>query len=94
MELQVEWTRANAERWLAYWRAFYELAAQTQSELARCTYAPATAAAAAAAPADDPKKALMSMLDKAYQQWFEATQQLYKLPPMPVPPKPDRRTAA
>jgi phasin family protein len=95
MELQIEWARANAEKGLAYWRELYELAAQTQSQLARSAYAPAAQAAAASAPStDDPKKAVMAMLDQAYKQWFEATQQFYKLPPMPASPKPDRRTAA
>lgn len=36
MRLQAEWTRANAEKCLAYWRCMYETTMQTNAEVAKC----------------------------------------------------------
>jgi len=35
-QVQLAWARANAEKSLAYWRAMYENAVQTGSQLAAC----------------------------------------------------------
>jgi phasin family protein len=90
LKLQVAWGRAHAEKCAAYWRAFYELTAQTQGELARCLCAQAPAIGD-----EESKKALLSVIDGAYKQWLDATQQFYKLPAIPVEaPMREKRAAA
>jgi phasin family protein len=83
VELQTQWTRANAQRCAAYWRGVYELASQTQADLARCLYA-APVAVAAPTKRDSSNQALFGLIDNAYKQWFDATQQFYKLPTAPT----------
>lgn len=90
LRLQAEWTRANAEKCGAYWRDVYGVVAQTQASLAGCVYAQFPAAAAG----DASKGALLGLIDSAYQQWLGTTQQLYKLPEVPVRPKAEKRAAA
>ncbi len=93
LELQTEWARANVQRCADYWRSFYDLAARTQADIAGCL---AARPLAAAAPADASKEAMLTLLDKAYKQWFDATQQFYKLPAIPTggAAKPERRASA
>jgi phasin family protein len=92
LELQAQWMQANAQRCADYWRGYADLAARTQAELAGCL---AVRPPAMAAPEDQSKQALLTMMDKAYKQWFEATQQFYKLPAMPAAPaRPEKRPAA
>lgn len=43
VQLQAQWTRANAEQCLAYWRAMYEIAAETGAELVKCACSQAPA---------------------------------------------------
>ncbi len=38
-QLQLQWARANVEKSLAYWRAMYENAVQTGTQLAACLQA-------------------------------------------------------
>jgi phasin family protein len=90
LKLQAEWARANAEKCAAYWRAFYEVAAQTQGELARCLCAQAPAIAGD----EESKKAMFSMIDTAYKQWLDTTQQFYKLPAIPAEAAAPKRRAA
>ena len=90
LKLQTEWTRANAEKCAAYWRALYEVAVQTQGELARCLCAQPSIASG-----DESKTALLSLIDSTYKQWLGATQQFYKLPAIPAEAAaPERRAAA
>lgn len=35
-QVQLQWSRANAEKAIAYWRAMYEHAVQASTELAAC----------------------------------------------------------
>jgi phasin family protein len=90
LELQAQWTRANAQKCADYWRGVYDVAIRTQTDLAGCF----AARPAAAARVDEPKQALSLLLDQAYKQWFEATQQFYKLPGFPAPTRSDRKSAA
>jgi phasin family protein len=87
--LQADWTRANAEKCATYWRVLYDIAAQTQGELASGLYAPARASAGQ----DESKKALLSLIDNACKQWLDATQQFYKLPAIPAPAGAEKRAA-
>jgi len=88
-ELQMQWMRANAERWADYWRKVHEVATQTQAQLAGCFHARPPAAA----PIDPSKQALFTLMDSAYKQWLDATQQFYKLPTVPGA-RPQHRAAA
>ena len=72
---------ADAEKCAAYWRKFYELGAQMQARLAQCMV-PAPAAPAPAA-VDESKQAVLTTIDRAYKQWLDTAQQLYKLPAIP-----------
>jgi phasin family protein len=92
LELQTQWTRANAQKCAEYWRNFYDVAARTQADVAACF----TARPAVATPVDEPKQALLNMIDSAYKQWLDATQQFYKLPAVPgtAAVRPERRAAA
>ena len=91
LKLQTEWTRANAEKCAAYWRALYEVAVQTQGELAKCVCAQAPVISGG----DQSSAALLSVIDNAYKQWLDSTQQFYKLPAIPaVAAEPKRRAAA
>jgi phasin family protein len=38
-QVQLQWARANAEKAMAYWRAMYENAVQTGTQLAACLQA-------------------------------------------------------
>lgn len=90
VELQMQWMRANAERCADYWRQFHEIAVQTQVALGGCL----PARQPAAVPADQSKQALLTLMNSAYKQWLDATQQFYKLPAMPAAAKPEKRAAA
>ncbi len=89
MELQAQWTRANAERCADYWRKVHEVAVQTQAQLAGCWQVRQPAAS----PVDPSKQALFTLMDSAYKQWLDATQQFYK-PPTAPGARPQHRAAA
>jgi phasin family protein len=93
LELHTQWTQANARKCADYWRGVYDVAVRTQTDLAGC-FAALPAAATPAAPVDESKQALLQLLDGAYKQWLEATQQFYKLPAFPPAARPDRASAA
>jgi phasin family protein len=90
LKLQTEWTRANAEKCAAYWRALCEVAAQTQGELARCMCAQPPSIAGG----DESKTALLSLIDSTYKQWLDTTQQFYRLPAIPAQAAVSERRAA
>ena len=97
MTLQVQWVRANLEKAAAHWRRLYDIVAETDAALVKCACSVAPAAGApavAGADADASKQALLGLIDSAYKQWFDATQQFYKLPAIPAGPKAQPRTAA
>ena len=97
LELQTEWARANAQRCAEYWRGLYDVAARTQADIAGSVVPRLPAAAAApAAPADASKEAVLNLIDQAYKQWLDATQQFYRVPTMPMPAaaKPEKRASA
>ena|SRR2546427_608779 len=82
MRLQMEWTGANMRRALDYWRSIFQSAVQTNAELATCLWTQPPAAlppqALAGADLDASKRAVLGMMDQAYQQWLEASRQFYK----------------
>jgi phasin family protein len=88
LELQAQWTRANAEKTAAYWRKVFETCLQTEIELAQCAFRHAPAAMHAAAqagtqeakPRDASTDAVLEMMDNAYKQWLAASQQFYRIP--------------
>lgn len=84
LELQAQWTRANAEKSAAYWRRIFETCMQTEIELAQCAFRQGRAAAQAAAqeakPRDASTDAVLEMMDNAYKQWLVASQQFYRVP--------------
>lgn len=90
-ELQAQWMRSNAEKSAAYWRELYAIMAGTHGEVLGRLCAPLPPAAR---PADASKDALLGVIDNAYRQWLDATQQFYKLPAIPETAKPERRAAA
>ena len=97
LELQAEWARANTQRCAEYWRSLYDVAARTQADIAGSVVRRLPAPAAApAAPADASKEAVLNLLDQAYKQWLDATQQFYRVPTMPMPgaAKPEKRPSA
>ena len=77
LQLEAAAAPADAEKCAAYWRRFYEIGAQTQRDFAQCMVA---APAAAPAAHEDSKQAVLTVIDQAYKQWLDATQQLYNLP--------------
>jgi len=93
VELQTQCARANAEKYAAYWRRFYELGAQTQARLAQCMLA--VPAAAAPAAADDSQRAVLTAIEQVYKQWLDTAQQMYRFPAtaIPAPSKGEAKTA-
>lgn len=91
LELQAQCARANAEKYAAYWRRFYEVGAQTQASLAQCML-PVPAAVAPAA-VDDSQRAALTAIEQVYRQWLDTTQQIYRLPAIPGPSKGEAKTA-
>ena len=71
MKLYAEWSRANAEKSLAYWRSLFETVLQTDAAVAKCV--------GSGAPMALPQGLDLGMIDSAYRQWLEATQKLYRV---------------
>jgi phasin family protein len=81
--LQNEWMGANVRKCAAYWRSLYEVVAQTDAEVIRCACGAASPASAEGMPAlgpDASNRALFNLVDNAYRQWLDATQQFYRIP--------------
>src|SRR4249920_3995419 len=74
--IQAEWLSHNATDSLAYWRRLAEIAGETQAAVAACV----SAQAPLGIPGQGGKDAMMQMMDKAYRQWLETTQQFYPAP--------------
>jgi phasin family protein len=82
MKLYAEWSRANAEKSLAYWRSLFETVMQTDAAVAKCVGSGMPVALPdlfKASEFDASKQAMFGMVDNAYRQWLEATQKLYKV---------------
>jgi phasin family protein len=87
LRLQNEWMNANVRKCMAYWRSLYEVAAETDAEVAKCACGAALPLSAQGVPAlgpDASKQALFNLIDNTYRQWLDATQQFYKLPAIPA----------
>jgi phasin family protein len=84
--LQNEWMNANVRKCAAYWRSLYEVIAETDTEVARCACAvsPTSAQSVPGFGPDVSNQALFNLIDNAYRQWLDATQQFYKLPAVPA----------
>jgi len=78
--IQTEWLSRNAADSLAYWRGLAEVAGETQAAVAACMAAQAPLGMPLGIPGQGGKDAVMQMMDKAYRQWLETTQQLYTVP--------------
>lgn len=89
LELQANWMRANAEKSAAYWNELFSIVTQTHGQLLGHLCAPLPVAA----PAESTQEPVVKMIDQAYRQWLEATQQFYKLPAIPAEQGSDRRAA-
>jgi hypothetical protein len=74
--IQAEWLSRNATESLTYWRRLAEIAGETQAAVAACV----SAQAPLGIPGQGGKDAMMQMMDKAYRQWLETTQQFYPAP--------------
>jgi phasin family protein len=70
MKLYTEWSRANAEKSLAYWRALFETVMQTDAAVAKCV--------GSGAPIALPQGFDLGMIDSAYKQWLEGVQRMYQ----------------
>lgn len=82
MKLYAEWSRANAEKSLAYWRSLFETVLQTDAAVAKCVGSGMPLALPdlfKASEFDASKQAMFGMVDSAYRQWLEATQKLYRV---------------
>ena len=75
--IQAEWLSRNANESLTYWRRLAEIAGETQAAVAACVAAQAPFAMPPGIPGQGGKDAMMQMMDKAYRQWLETTQQFY-----------------
>jgi hypothetical protein len=81
MRLQADWMGANVGRAMAYWRSIFQSAMQTNAELMSCLWSQPPAPlpqAFAGSELDASKRALLGMMDQAYQQWLDASRQFYK----------------
>jgi len=82
MQLYTQWAQHNNAHAVAYWRALFEAALETNAALAKCLGASGAALGAAGAPGAAPfdldasKNALLGAVDSAYKQWLETTRRL------------------
>jgi hypothetical protein len=77
MRIQAEWMRANMERAMVYWRSIFQSAMPGHFQSA--THTAAQPPQAPAAPGlDASSRALAAMMENAYKQWLDASQQFYK----------------
>jgi len=70
MKLYAEWSRANAEKSLAYWRSLFETVMQTDAAVAKCV--------GSGAPIALPEALNLGMIDSAYKQWLNGVQRFYQ----------------
>jgi hypothetical protein len=83
--IQAEWLSRSATDSLAYWRRLAEIAGETQAAVATCMAAQAPLGMPLGIPGQSGKDAMMQMMDKAYRQWLETTQQFYAAPVVAQP---------
>jgi hypothetical protein len=77
MRIQAEWMRANMERALAYWRSIFQ-SAMPGNFLSAMHPAAQPPQAPAGPGIDSSSRALAAMMENAYKQWLDASQQFYK----------------
>lgn len=72
---EAQWIQHNVEQSVEYWRTLFAAALETQSSLLKClTQHPALQAVpGAAVDFEAPKNAMLGMVEKACNQWLEAT---------------------
>jgi hypothetical protein len=78
--IQGEWLSRNLADSQAYWRRLAETAGETQAAVAACL----TAQPLSGPPAGT-QGAMLEMMDKAYRQWLQTTQQFYAAPVVAQP---------
>jgi hypothetical protein len=83
--IQAEWLSRSANESLAYWRQLAEVAGETQAAVTACMAAQAPLGMRLGIPGQGGKDAVMQMMDKAYRQWLETTQQFYAAPVVAQP---------
>jgi len=83
--IQAEWLSRSATDSLAYWQQLAEVAGETQAAVAGCLAAQAPLGMTLGIPGQGGKDAMMQMMDKAYRQWLETTQQFYAAPVVAQP---------
>ena len=83
--MQAEWLSRSANESLAYWRRLAEIAGETQAAVAACMAAQAPLGMPLGIPGQSGNAAMMQMMDKAYRQWLETTQQFYTAPVVAQP---------
>jgi phasin family protein len=84
--VQADWLAGNAADCTAYWRRLYEAAAETQAALVGCLSGQVSAPGlAAGAQLPEAGNALIQMMDQAYKQWLDTTQQFYTAPSLARP---------
>jgi phasin family protein len=69
LKLQTEWTRANVEKSLSYWRSMYQAVMETNAELVKCMHT--------GARLTGPNPLKGTDLD-AFRQWLEFLPKMYK----------------
>ena len=69
LKLQTEWTRANVEKSLSYWRSMYQAVMEANAELVKCMHT--------GAPLTGPNPLKGTDLD-AFRQWLERLPKTYK----------------
>jgi len=83
--VQAEWLSRSASESLAYWRRLAEVAGETQAAVTACMAAQAPLGMPPGIPGQSGRDAVMQMMDKAYRQWLETTQQFYTAPAVAQP---------
>jgi phasin family protein len=81
MKLCAEWSHANAEKSLAYWRSLFETVMQTDAAVAKCVGSGMPVALPEVfktAELDASKQAMLGLIDGAYRQWLDAAQRMYR----------------
>jgi phasin family protein len=81
MKLYAEWSHANAEKSLAYWRSLFETVMQTDAAVAKCVGSGLPVALPEVfktAELDASKQTMLGLIDGAYRQWLDAAQRMYR----------------
>ncbi len=75
---ETQWVQHNIEQSVEYWRSLFAAALETQSSLLKCMaeHPAIKAAPGAAIDFEAPKNAMLGMVEKACNQWLEASKQV------------------